>query len=418
MGQVFYTQKQERVHLQLYCLKLEGPFSKACGSRYFLPAYELQESPRDLNLHRRSAPSMRRVVVKFGTAVMLGSEGKLQGSLLMSLAQQIRSLRDQGWEVVVVSSGAVGLGRSLLKTGQENLREKQALAALGQVELMNVWRRIFDLLDLQVAQVLLTREDLRARERYLNARNTLVTLLGAGVLPVINENDSVAVTEIRFGDNDILACLVGALVDAEAVINLTQSPGLLDFSSQPPRRVARVSAITDDILGLVRNELSRGGTGGMRSKLDAAQVALECGTSMVIAQATEPDVLLRLMAQEDLGTRFESTGRRLNSRKRWLAAGGSPRGKLHLDSGAVKALASGRSILPVGIRSLEGEFGVGDLISLHDPEGRELGRGLVNYAYHEMKKIAGQPSANLEGLLGYRGHPEAVHRDHLYLKGN
>lgn len=360
---------------------------------------------------------MKRLVVKFGTAVMLGSDGKLQGALLLSLAQQIRRLRDLGWEVVLVSSGAVGLGRSLLKTGQENLREKQALAALGQVELMNVWRRIFELLDLQVAQVLLTREDLRARERYLNARNTLVTLLAGGVVPVINENDSVAVTEIRFGDNDILACLVGALVDAELVVNLTQSSGLMDFSQDPPVRVEHVEAITPSILELVRNDLSRGGTGGMRSKLEAARVALECGTAMVIARAQEPDVLLKLIAGDSLGTRFQPRGKRLSSRKRWLAAGGSPKGKLHLDAGAVKALESGRSILPVGICHLEGDFGVGDLISLHDPQGQELGRGLVNYPAHELARIAGHPSSQLESLLGYRGHPEAVHRDHLYVKG-
>lgn len=369
-----------------------------------------------MDLPNQSLMSSRRVIVKCGTAVMLGSEGKLQGALLMSLAQQIRGLRDQGYEVVVVSSGAVGMGRSLLKTGQEDLREKQALAALGQVELMNVWRRLFDLLDIQVAQVLLTREDLRARERYLNARNTLVTLLQAGVLPVINENDSVAVTEIRFGDNDILSCLVGALVDAEVVINLTQAPGLLDFSSDPPTRIRLVPAITPDILKLVRSETSRGGTGGMLSKLEAARVALECGTSMVIAKAQEPDVLVRLMQGEDIGTRFQSGGRRLSSRKRWLAAGGAPRGKLHLDAGASKALAAGRSVLPVGIRRVEGEFGIGDLVSLLDPEGQERGRGLVNYPSHELHKLIGQPSANLEALLGYRGHPEAVHRDHLYAK--
>lgn len=360
--------------------------------------------------------SSRRVIVKCGTAVMLGTQGKLQGALLMSLTQQIRSLRDDGWEVVVVSSGAVGMGRSLLKTGQENLREKQALAALGQVELMNVWRRLFDLLEVQVAQVLLTREDLRARERYLNARNTLVTLLGAGVLPVINENDSVAVTEIRFGDNDILSCLVGALLDAEVVVNLTQAPGLLDFATDPPSRIPLVKAITPEVLALVRSETSRGGTGGMLSKLEAARVALECGTPMVIAKAQEPEVLVRLMRGEDVGTRFEPGGRRLSSRKRWLAAGGAPRGKLHLDAGATRALAAGRSVLPVGIRQVEGEFGIGDLVSLIDPDGVELGRGLVNYASHEMQKLKGQPSANLESLLGYRGHPEAVHRDHLYAR--
>lgn len=360
--------------------------------------------------------SSRRVVVKCGTAVMLGSEGKLQGALLMSLARQIRELRDLGWEVVVVSSGAVGMGRSLLKTGQENLREKQALAALGQVELMNVWRRLFDLLEVQVAQVLLTREDLRARERYLNARHTLVTLLSAGVMPVINENDSVAVTEIRFGDNDILSCLVGALLDAEMVINLTQAPGLLDFSEEPARRLPLVQAITPEIMGLVRSETSRGGTGGMLSKLEAAKVALECGTSMVIAKAQEPDVILRVVQGDDVGTRFVPGGRRLSSRKRWLAAGGAPRGKLHLDAGAARALLAGGSVLPVGIRTIEGEFGIGDLVSLVDPEGAEKGRGLVNYPSHELLKLIGQPSSRLEELLGYRGHPEAVHRDHLYAR--
>lgn len=358
----------------------------------------------------------KRIVVKCGTAVMLGSQGKLQGPLLLSLADQIRQLRGQGWEVVVVSSGAVGLGRSLLKTGQEDLREKQALAALGQVELMNVWRRIFDLLDIQVAQVLLTREDLRARERYLNARNTLVTLLEAGVLPIINENDSVAVTEIRFGDNDILSCLVGALVDAEMVVNLTQAPGLLDFSHTPPQRVSVVEAVTPAIEALVRKETSRGGTGGMQSKLEAAKVALECGTTMVIAQAQEPHVLSRLTSGEDVGTRFQPRGKRLSSRKRWLAAGGAPRGRLHLDEGAVRALQAGRSILPVGIRAIEGDFGIGDLVSLHDPQAGEVGRGLVNYPSHELLKIKGQPTTQLESLLGYRGHPEAVHRDHLYAR--
>lgn len=364
----------------------------------------------------RSTMSARRVIVKCGTAVMLGSTGKLQGTLLLELAQQVHSLREQGWEVVVVSSGAVGMGRSLLKTGQEELREKQALAALGQVELMNVWRRIFDLLDVQVAQVLLTREDLRARERYLNARNTLVTLLSAGVLPIINENDSVAVTEIRFGDNDILACLVGALLDAEVVVNLTQAEGLLDFSHDPPRRISVVSDINEDVMGLVRQETSKGGTGGMRSKLEAARVALECGTAMVIARANEKNILLRLLAGEDVGTRFQPAGKRLTSRKRWLAAGGSPRGKLHLDAGATRAMADGRSILPVGLTGVDGEFGVGDLVSLHAPNGEELGRGLVNYPTHELRKLVGQPTSQMESLLGYRGHPEAVHRDHLYTR--
>lgn len=358
-------------------------------------------------------------MVKCGTAVLLGDSGRLQGPLLLELAQQIRALRQAGHQVVVVSSGAVGLGRSLLAAapgGSEDLRTKQALAALGQPELMNVWRQVFSLLEIQVAQVLLTREDLRARERYLNARNTVEALLDAGVVPVINENDSVATAEIRFGDNDILACLVGALTDADLVVNLTQAAGLLDFSSTPPRRVPLVERITPEIRGLVRSEISKGGTGGMLSKLDAAEVALECGVSMVIARASEPGVLSRLANREDVGTRFQPRGRRLPSRKRWLAAGGAPRGRLSLDEGAVRALHEGRSVLPVGIREVEGEFGVGDLVGLHDAAGLELGRGLTNYAAHELRKVRGEPSARLEEILGYRGHAEAVHRDHLYTR--
>jgi glutamate 5-kinase len=177
-----------------------------------------------------------------------------------------------------------------------------------------------------------------------------------------------------------------------------------------------VEEITPEVMGLVRAETSKGGTGGMRSKLEAARVALEVGTAMVIARASEKDVLVRLQNGEDLGTRFQPRGKRLTSRKRWLAAGGAPRGKLLLDAGAAKALAGGRSVLPVGITAVEGEFGTGDLVSLVDQQGQELGRGLVNYPTHELRKLMGQPTSQMEGLLGYRGHPEAVHRDHLYLK--
>ena len=369
---------------------------------------------------REKLGQVHRVVVKIGTAVILGPNGQPNGEVLLPLARQIARLRQAGREVVLVSSGAVGLGRAALRNNSESLPMKQALAAIGQVELMNVWKRIFELLCVSVAQVLLTREDLRARERYLNARNTLLTLLESGVLPVVNENDSVATAEIKFGDNDILACLVGALVDAGAVINLTQTRGLLrPLDEQPVELWPTVSRVDDidAVASLVRQEKTASGTGGMASKLEAARVAVEYGGMMVIARAAEDEVLPRLLAGEDLGTLFVPRRVRLGQRKRWLAAGGAPRGSVRLDEGAVRAVtAQGRSLLPVGVGEILGEFGVGDLISVCDGEGRELGRGLVNYSARDLRLIRGQPTTNIEELLGFRGCDEVIHRDNLFIR--
>jgi len=368
---------------------------------------------------RQQLGQVNRVVVKIGTAVILGANGQPNGEVLLPLARQITRLRQAGREVVLVSSGAVGLGRAALRASSESLPMKQALAAIGQVELMNVWKRIFELLSVPVAQVLLTREDLRARERYLNARNTLLTLLEAGVLPVVNENDSVATAEIKFGDNDILACLVGALVDAGAVINLTQTRGLLHPSDDAPVEewptVHRVDDI-DAVAGLVRSEKTASGTGGMASKLEAARVAVEYGGMMVIARAAEDDVLARLLAGEEVGTVFVPRRVKLAYRKRWLAAGGAPRGSVRLDDGAVRAVTTqGRSLLPVGVAEVEGEFGMGDLVAVCDREGRELGRGLVNYAARDLRLIQGQATARIEEVLGFRGCDEVIHRDNLFV---
>lgn len=348
---------------------------------------------------------MERIVVKVGTRVVVHPDGHANGEVLMPLARQIADLRRAGTEVILVSSGAVGLGRATFRPrGEETMAQKQALAALGQVELMNTYKRLFELLNISVAQVLLTREDLNRRERYLNARNTLQALLRAGILPVINENDSVATEEIKFGDNDILAALVGGLVDAELVVNLTQTRGLLGADGQVVSRVERV----DDVVGLVNSSLSAGGTGGMMSKLEAARAALEVGSRMVIAAAAEPDVLPRLAGGEAIGTLFEQPGGRLTGKKRWLAAA-TVRGKLLVDSGAARALTTrGKSLLAVGITRVEGQFQVGELVALAGPDGAELGRGLSNLSSEEIHRAVAESS-------GKRGSPEVVHRDNLVI---
>lgn len=346
-----------------------------------------------------------RMVVKVGTRVVLHSDGYANGDVLMPLARQISTLRAQGCEVILVSSGAVGLGRASFKPrGEETIAQKQALAALGQVELMHMYKRLFELLNIPVAQVLLTRDDLNARERYLNARNTLQALLRAGVLPIINENDSVATDEIKFGDNDILAALVGGLVDADLVVNLTQTRGLLGPDGEVVRRVERI----DEVVRLVDSSLSAGGTGGMLSKLEAARAALDFGTRMVIAAAAEDDVLLRLARGEELGTLFQQEGGRLGGRKRWLAAA-SCKGKLHIDAGAARALTSrGKSLLAVGIKEVVGQFQVGELVTLVGPDLLELGRGLTNLSSEEIQRAIAESS-------GKRGSPEIIHCDNLVI---
>jgi glutamate 5-kinase len=359
----------------------------------------------------------RRLVIKLGTRVVLSAAGKVNGEVLLPLARQIAQELQQNRQIVLVSSGAVGLGRALLHSRGDTLPEKQALAAIGQVQLMQLWQSLFAFLDIPVAQVLLTRDDLRSRQRYLNASNTLRTLLDSGVLPIINENDSVATSEIRFGDNDILACLVGGLVDTDAVFNLTQAPGLLK-GPQSTEVIPLVTEINQEVLSWAGDGLSAGGTGGMTSKLEAAKVSMELGFPMVVARAAEPRIIERLLNDEPLGTIFRPQRSRLTSRKRWLAAGAASKGRLLLDAGAVRAVfEAGKSLLPIGIRTVEGEFQPGDLVSLADDDsGQELGRGLVNYSATELAAIAGQPSDRVASILGYPGNGEAVHRDHLFVR--
>lgn len=358
---------------------------------------------------RLTLSQSRRIIVKLGTSSILHRDGRVQGEVLLPLAEQIATLRGRGVDVIIVSSGAVGMGRRTTfgaKIEPKQTSTKQALAALGQVELMNMWRGLFEMLGLGVAQVLLTRQELSRRERYLNARNTLCTLLSAGIIPIVNENDSVATDEIKFGDNDILSALVSSVVEADLVVNLTQAEGLLDLSGgdSAPVLISEVSAVDDDLFKMVAPELSQGGTGGMASKLHAAKEAARYGAAMVIANSGQRNVLLDILEGKSVGTLFYPAEQPLRGRKRWLASSTMVGGALIVDEGAERALTQkGSSLLGVGVTETQGEFGVGAVVAIRNSQGRELGRGLCELSSTDL----GRQDKSETGVI--------VHRNNLFL---
>lgn len=368
----------------------------------------------------RDFRSVKSLVVKLGTGIFMRDDGRPDGPVLLSLAQQVAALMGRGCRVVLVSSGAVGMGRSILGVeGSLSLGEKQALAAVGQVALMNTWQGVFGFLDIHVAQVLLTREDMESHERYLNARNAFLALQRRGILPVVNENDSVATEEIKIGDNDQLASLVGNVVDADLVVNLTSTEGLWTANPQddPAARVVReVVEVDEAIEAMVQQKKTLHGTGGMQTKLAAARIAMRYGAHMAIVPGRERDILLRLLAGEEVGTLFRPASRPVRGRKRWIAYGGRAAGVVKVDEGAARALArDGRSLLAAGVVGVQGHFEVGDLVRIEGPGGEKIGRGLINYASDQLARIQGLPTDAFERVLGFKGHDEIIHRDHLVL---
>jgi glutamate 5-kinase len=364
----------------------------------------------------------RRVAVKVGSATVTGTKG-LDRAMIHRLSDQIAELRGRSprIDILVVSSGAIasGMYRMGLAERPRSIPHKQAVAAVGQGALMEAWEAAFDKYDLLVAQVLLTSEDLANRRRYLNARNTLETLLGWGITPIINENDTVVVEEIKFGDNDNLSALIAGLVGADLVINLTDIDGLYNCN---PRRDASarlipvVNRIDRTILACAAPEPGSVGTGGMFSKVNAARKCLALGIPMIIAPGKQRDVLLRLFAGEELGTMFVPRKRSWSGKKVWLANLPKPAGEIALDEGAAAALIEqGRSLLPIGIREVRGVFGVGAPVRCLDREGNVIGIGLTNYKSTEIDAIKGRHSDEIEGLIGYKHSDEVIHRDNFVL---
>ncbi len=367
---------------------------------------------------RSAARRARRVVVKVGSSILTDA-GVLRRRVFVDIARQVSALCDEGREVVIVSSGAIAIGsRELGWTHPgRSIPEKQAAAAVGQIGLVELYRRLFARRGKAVAQILLTRTGLEPRERFLNARRTLLTLLRLGVVPIVNENDTVATEEIRFGDNDNLSSTIVNLVGADLLILLTDVEGLYH---EPPRPGAPKPALYDvieafdpAIEGAAQGSSHAFGRGGMTTKLEAARTAAHSGAATIVCSGRTKDSLLRVCAGERIGTLF-LPGPRLKSRKHWLAFTTRPRGEITVDEGAARALLErGRSLLPAGIVSVRGRFGMGDPVSCLDPEGREIARGLASYSSEEIDRIKGRATREIAPLLGFTNGDAVIHRDDL-----
>jgi glutamate 5-kinase len=363
--------------------------------------------------------NVRRVVLKVGSSLLVSLGTGLNKAFISRLGGELAGLKEKGVEVVMVSSGAIaaGMERLGLTKRPKTISELQAAAAIGQGRLMHVYEEAFIPWGLTVAQVLITRDDMRDRKRYINARNTLLTLLDLGIIPIINENDSVVVEEIKFGDNDLLAALVTSLVDADLLLILTDAPGLCTGDPRHGGKlISLVQGVTKEVEAMAQGSQTEVGTGGMTSKVSAAKLAARCGVSTVVTGCSDHKVLERIFAGEQQGTLFLPGGRRLKGRKQWIGFTLRPKGRLTLDTGAHEAIMKkGKSLLPSGIIAVEGTFDRGDAVSCLDHRKKEFARGLVNYDAHELQQIMRRQSSQIEKILGYKYTDEVIHRDNLVI---
>ena len=363
----------------------------------------------------------RRIVVKVGSSLVTNEGRGLDVAAIARWAQQIAALRVQGKEVVLVSSGAIAEGMQRLGWTKrpQAIHQLQAAAAVGQMGLVQVYESCFRKHGLETAQVLLTHDDLADRKRYLNARSTLLTLLSLGVIPIINENDTVVTDEIKFGDNDTLGALVANLIEADVLVILTDQKGLF---TADPRRDSAATLVGEAMAGDGTLESMAGGAGsslgkgGMITKILAAKRAAKSGAHTVIASGRETEVLTRLAAGEPIGTHLKAATQAVSARKAWLSDHLQVRGSLTLDAGASHALlADGKSLLPIGVVAVSGDFERGEVVAIRAADGRQIARGLTNYASSEARLIMRRPSGDIEAVLGFVAEPELVHRDNLVL---
>ncbi len=369
---------------------------------------------------RESIKKSKRWVVKVGSSLVTNNGLGLDLKAIEDWAGQLVSMQKSGIQLVLVSSGAVaeGVARLGLKSRPSQIHVQQAAAAVGQMGMIQAYESCFMRQGVHAAQILLSHDDLSDRTRYLNARSTLTTLLNMGVVPVVNENDTVATAELCFGDNDTLAALVANLINADVMVILTDQDGLYDADprSNPDATLIPLASSNDSSLAALAGKGSSLGRGGMSTKLSAARLAARSGTNTLIANGKEPQVLLRLCAGEVLGTLLEANSEPVAARKQWLASQLTLKGKLILDAGAIKVLQeSGKSLLAAGIIGVAGQFSRGDVVSCADESGKEIARGLVNYAADEVDRLKGKSSKHIEQILGYSSEEEIIHRDNLVL---
>jgi glutamate 5-kinase len=370
-------------------------------------------------INRQALKRSKRWVIKIGSALLTDDGKGLNREAIAQWAEQIVALRQQGIEVVLVSSGSVAEGIKRLGWSRRpsEISELQAAAAVGQMGLIEAYESVFAKHQTHTAQILLTHDDLANRSRYLNAANTLQTLLKHQVIPIINENDTVVTDEIRFGDNDTLAALTANLIGADILVILTDQQGLYDSNPRenPEAKLISEAAVSrKDIEEMASPEGGALGRGGMYTKVMAAKRAARSGTATIIASGKEPDILPRLLKGEKLGTLLIPDLEPMSARKQWLAGHLKAKGTLVLDEGAIKVLkTSGKSLLPIGVKDYQGDFQRGELVICVDEKGREIARGLINYPSHEVSKIIGQPSSEIPNLLGYMEDESLIHRDNL-----
>ncbi|AWM78997.1 glutamate 5-kinase [Gammaproteobacteria bacterium ESL0073] len=369
---------------------------------------------------RQMISQTKRWVIKIGSSLLTADGKGLDPEAMSSWVKQMVALREAGIELILVSSGAIAAGMSKLKwdTRPKEMHKLQAAAAVGQMVLVQAWENCFDQFNCQAAQILLTHEDLSDRQRYLNARTTLRTLVELNIIPVINENDTVTTDEIQFGDNDTLAALVANLVEADLLVILTDRDGMFDADprTNPDAQLITEAKASDSSLDKIAGGAGSLGRGGMQTKLRAARFAARSGTNTIIVGGKIPNVITKLQHGEKLGTLLVPDHTPIAARKQWLAGQLQVRGKITLDDGAVKALLTRhKSLLPVGVRQVTGDFSRGEIVSCINNKGDEVARGLVNYSANEARQIMGLASDEIEKTLGFLNEPELIHKDNLII---
>jgi glutamate 5-kinase len=360
-----------------------------------------------------------QIVVKIGSSTIIDkSTNKIDINNLQRIVSQVAELVEQGRKVIIVTSGSIATGTEKLKlrTRPRTIPEKQAAAAVGQSILMRQYEKAFEKFNIIVAQILLTRDAIADRERYLNARHTISTLLEEGVVPVVNENDTVAVDEIKVGDNDTLAALVSSLMGVDLLIMLTDVDGFyMDSEEGVSYKVDKIEEITSEVEDAASHSSTQLGTGGMITKIQAAKICQDAGVTMIITHGRESDII-SIAAGKNIGTVFVSKAGKMESRKRWLAHGLTVKGYLEIDAGAESAIIKkGSSLLPAGITNVDGKFKIGDAIEIRDTSGKVIARGLTNYSKGDIERIKGKKSSQISQILGFEGTPEVIHRDNLVL---
>ena len=359
----------------------------------------------------------KRIVVKCGSAVLTDENNKLDENIIENIAENVSKLFLKNYNIAIVSSGAVAAGRGILNFEPKNLVEKQALASIGQIALMQKYKNFFNKFNIEIAQILLTHDDFKDRKRYLHIKENIEKLISLKVVPIINENDSVVVDEIKFGDNDTLAAMFSGLFNADLLILLTDIDGFYDSNpkkNQSARLIESVKKIDEKIIKIAESTPSKLGTGGMKSKIEAVDKATRLGIPVIIANGKHQNIILKILNGEFYGTFFYPKKNRIKSRKYWLLYSTKSRGKVIIDDGAVKALLDGgKSLLPIGISKIEGNFQEGDVVDIMDKDGKIIGKGISYYSSDDLEKIKGIESYQIKEILGYKFSDEAIHRNNL-----